>query len=124
YAVHPAYFRVSEVAHSFKDAHGVPFADLVPSWWAPPAEVARQRTFLHSAWLAPIGVSIAVWIFHIIADLSLGIIGREMFIKVEKLDFPFARPTAAACRTLTEGKDETRRAFTISSIIGSLWGAA
>jgi hypothetical protein len=124
YAIHPAYFRVSEIAHTFKDANGVPFADLAPSWWAPPAEVSLQRTFLHSAWIAPIAVSIAVWIFHIIADLSLGIIGREMFIKVEKLDFPFAKPTAAACQTLTEGSEETMRAFTISGIVGSIWGAA
>ncbi|HYF47761.1 MAG TPA: OPT/YSL family transporter [Planctomycetota bacterium] len=123
YAVHPAYFRVSEIAHTFKDANGVPFADLAPSWWAPPAEVAIQRTFLHSAWVAPIAVSMAVWVFHIVADLSLGIIGREMFIKVEKLDFPFARPTATACKTLTENKEETRRPFSIAAVIGSIWGA-
>ncbi len=122
YALHPAYFRVSEVAHTFKDANGVSFADLAPSWWAPPADVARKRSFLHAAWLAPIGVSAAVWIFHIVADLALGVIGREMFIKVEKLDFPFAKPTAAACRTLTEGKPEIKKAFTLSSIVGTVWG--
>ena len=122
YAVYPAYFRVSEIAHTFKDATGAPFAELAPSWWAPPAEVCQQRSFFHVAWLAPIGVSMAVWIFHIVADLSLGVIGREMFIKVEKLEFPFAKPTAAACQTLTEGRAETTRAFTIASIIGTVWG--
>jgi hypothetical protein len=122
YAVHPAYFRVSEIAHTFKDANGVAFAELAPSWWAPSADVCQQRSFLNVGWLAPIAVSMAVWIFHIVADLSLGIIGREMFIKVEKLDFPFAKPTAAACQTLTEGKEETTRAFTIASIIGTIWG--
>lgn len=123
YAVHPAYFRVAEVAHTFKDANGTPFADLAPSWWAPPAEVSRLRSFLHPAWLAPLGVSAAVWIFHIVADLSLGIVGREMFIKVEKLDFPFAKPTAAACETLTRGDGDIRRAFTLSGIVGTVWGA-
>ena len=122
YAIHPAYFRVSEIAHAFKDGNGTPFADLAPSWWAPPAEVALQRSFLHSAWIAPIAVSIAVWLFHMVADLSLGIIGREMFLKIEKLDFPFARPTAAACKTLTEGRDDIKRAFSISSVIGLIWG--
>ncbi|MBI3831151.1 MAG: OPT/YSL family transporter [Planctomycetes bacterium] len=123
YAVHPAYFRVSEIAHTFKDGNGVPFADLAPTWWAPPADVAAGRSFLHTAWLAPILVSAAVWIFHIVADLSLGIVGREMFLKVEKLDFPFAKPTAAACQALTGGNDETRRTFTVTSIIGTIWGA-
>lgn len=123
YAVHPAYFRVSEIAHTFKDGNGVPFADLAPSWWAPPADVAAGRSFLHSAWLAPILVSAAVWIFHIVADLSLGIVGREMFLKVERLDFPFAKPTAAACQALTGGTDDTRRTFTVTSIIGTMWGA-
>jgi hypothetical protein len=123
YAVHPAYFRTSEIAHTFKDANGVPFADLAPTWWAPPADVAAGRSFLHSAWFIPIAVSAAVWVFHIVADLSLGIIGREMFLKVEKLDFPFAKPTAAACQALTSGTDDTKRTFTLTSVIGSLWGA-
>ncbi|MCW8131079.1 MAG: OPT/YSL family transporter [Planctomycetota bacterium] len=123
YAVHPAYFRVAEVAHTFKDAHGVPFADLAPAWWAPPAEVSASRSFFHSAWIAPIAVSAVVWIFHIVADLSLGILGREMFLKVEKLDFPFAKPTAAACEALTGGDEESRRTFTLTSLIGAVWGA-
>ena len=122
YAVHPAYFRMAEVAHTFRDAQGVPFAELAPAWWAPSEEVVRQRSFLHPAWLAPLAVSAAVWIFHLVADLALGIVGREMYIKNEKLDFPFAKPTAAACQTLTEGKEETRDAFTLASLAGALWG--
>lgn len=122
YAVHPAYFRVSEISHTFTDGQGVPFADLAPSWWAPPADVALKRTFFDKAWIAPIAVSAAVWIFHIVADLSLGIVGREMFIKVEKLDFPFAKPTAAACQALSGGTPESKRTFTVASVIGTLWG--
>jgi hypothetical protein len=122
YAIHPAYFRVSEVAHTFKNADGIPFAELAPKWWAPPADVCRLRSFMHSAWITPIAISAAVWMFHIVADLSLGIVGREMFLKIEKLDFPFAKPTAAACLTLTKGKAETRRIFTITSLIGTIWG--
>lgn len=122
YAIHPAYFRVSEVAHTFRNGDGVAFADLAPTWWAPPADVCRQRSFLHRAWLPPIIISAAVWLFHIIADLSLGIVGREMFLKVEKLDFPFAKPTAAACTTLTRGSEDTRRVFTLASLVGTAWG--
>ena len=129
YAIHPAYFRVSEVANSemfsyFDPQRGrtVTFAEAAPSWWAPPAEVTRLRTFLHPAWLLPIGVGMASWFFHMLADLSMGVLGYHLFVKVEKLPFPFAHPPAEACKALTRGSPDAKKVFTISGLIGTLWG--
>ena len=52
----------------------------------------------------------------------MGIIGRELFVKVEKLPFPFAHPAADACITLTQDKEDMRRVFTISGLVGTAWG--
>ncbi|GAG53189.1 unnamed protein product, partial [marine sediment metagenome] len=90
YAIHPAYFRISEVANSamfsYRDASTgemVTFAEAAPRWWAPPAEVVRQRNFLHPAWLLPIGIGMASWFFHMLADLCMGVLGYHLFVKVE-----------------------------------------
>lgn len=129
YAIHPAYFRVSEVANSDmfsyfdKDlGRKVTFAEAAPKWWAPPAEVVRLRTFLHPAWLLPIGVGMASWFFHMLADLSMGVLGYHLFVKVEKLPFPFAHPPAEVCKALTRGSPDAKKVFTITGLIGTVWG--
>ena len=128
YAIHPAYFRVSEVAgseiFSYINEAGqrVTFAQAAPEWWAPKEEIARQRTFLHPGWLLPIGVGMASWFFHMLADLSMGVLGYHLFVKVEKLPFPFAHPPAEACKALTRGHPEAKKVFTITGLFGLIWG--
>ena len=129
YAVYPAYFRVSDVANSaifsFVDpATGAQrtFAEAAPTWWAPPAEVVRQRTFLHPAWLVPIGVGMASWFFHMLADLVMGVLGYHLFVREEKLPFPYAHPPAEACRALTASTPGSKKVFTVSGLIGTVWG--
>jgi len=128
YALFPAYFRRSHLAAQFvavlKDGSTRPFNELAPSWWAPPADVVLLRSFFHPAWLVPICVTLLVWVFHVMADVSMGLLGRQLFIRVEKLPFPFAQPTAAACNTLTGSDPATLKSFTISGLIGTAWGLA
>jgi len=129
YALHPAYFRISEVANSEMFSYTDPatgvkttFAEAAPRWWAPPAEVVRLRTFLHPAWLLPIGVGMCSWFFHLLADLSMGVLGYYLFVKVEKLPFPYAHPAAEACKALTRGRPEAKKVFTITGLFGTVWG--
>lgn len=128
-ALHPAYFRVSEVANSDLFSFTDPvsgarrtFAEAAPSWWAPPADVVRLRTFLHPAWLLPIGVGICAWFCHMLADLSMGILGYYLFVKAEKLPFPYAHPPAEACKALTAGTPESKKVFTLAGLVGTVWG--
>jgi len=102
----------------------VPFSELAPSWWAPPRAVIETlpHSFLHVAWLLPIGIGVLVWICQVLADLSLGIVCRELFIRQERLPFPFAHPTADACKALTGDRPDFRRIFTITGLVGTIWG--
>ncbi|MGH7142865.1 MAG: hypothetical protein ACREJ2_01880, partial [Planctomycetota bacterium] len=141
YAVYPAYFRISEYSAQFRWAvphelwaqyahmagwnpvdHSVPYSSLAPHWWAPSKAAIEKRSFFQIEWIAPILVGMAVWVFHMMADVAMGSIGKELFVKIEKLPFPFAHPTAEACLTMTEDKPEFRRVFALSGLIGSLWG--
>ncbi len=129
YAIHPAYFRVSEISNSalfsFVDPEtGVTktFGEAAPSWWAPSREVVLTRSFLHKEWIVPLLVGAASWFFHMLADLSMGVLGRELFIKVEKLPFPYAHPPAEACKALTRDAPEPKKVFTICGLIGTVWG--
>ena len=129
YALFPAYFRTCDMTHQIKttvETAAGPvvksFSELAPAWWAPPEEVISLRTFFHASWLLPISIAVLVWIFHVMADVSMAIIGRELFIKVERLPFPFARPSAAACAALTEGRKEHMKVFTVTGLIGTAWG--
>ncbi|GAG23249.1 unnamed protein product, partial [marine sediment metagenome] len=129
YAIHPAYFRISEISNSALfsfvdpvDGTRKTFGEAAPSWWAPPREVVLQRSFLHKAWIVPLLVGSLSWIFHMLADLSMGVLGRELFIKVEKLPFPFAHPPAEACKALTRDDPEPKKVFTICGLVGTVWG--
>ncbi|MFB3890898.1 MAG: OPT/YSL family transporter [Phycisphaerae bacterium] len=129
YAIFPSYFRVSEVANSdlfsFTDpatGRRETFGQAAPAWWAPPVDVVRQRSFMNAAWLLPIGVGICSWFFHMLADLTMGVLGYYLFVKVEKLPFPFAHPPAEACKALTSGSPDAKKVFTITGLIGAVWG--
>ncbi len=131
YALFPAYFRRSAQAKQFLTELVDPetgmkviksFAELAPTWWVPSEEVISLRTFFHVAWILPIVIAILVWLFHFMADLSMAVIGRELFIKVEKLPFPFAHPTAEACKALTEHDPERIKTFTVAGVVGTVWG--
>jgi hypothetical protein len=105
-------------------ARAVPFSELAPTWWAPPREVidTLPHSFFHVEWLMPIGIGVLVWICHVMADLSLGIVCRELFIRQERLPFPFAHPTADACIALTQERPDFRRIFTVTGLLGVIWG--
>lgn len=129
YALHPAYFRISEISNStlfsFTDpATGAlkTFGEAAPSWWAPPREIVLERSFLHKEWIVPLAVGAVSWLCHMLADLSMGVLGRELFIKVEKLPFPYAHPPAEACKALTRNEPEAKKVFTICGLFGTVWG--
>lgn len=129
YAIYPAYFRVSEISNSslfsFKDpVTGAvkTFGESAPTWWAPPRDIVLQRSFLHKEWIVPLLVGAVSWMFNMLADLSMGVLGRELFIKVEKLPFPYAHPPAEACKALTRNDPEPKKVFTICGLFGTLWG--
>jgi hypothetical protein len=129
YAIYPAYFRVSEISNSglFSFTNPVTgavktFGEAAPAWWAPPRDIVLQRSFLHREWIQPLTVGAIAWLCLMLADLSMGVVGRQLFIKVEKLPFPYAHPAAEACKALTRDDPEPKKVFTICGLIGTVWG--
>lgn len=126
YALYPAYFRVSEVTNAQQLASSASgaktYADLAPNWYAPGKEAVLKRTFLQHAWILPILIGVIAWICETAANITMGVIGNELFVKAEKLPFPFAHPAADACVALTQDKEDMRRVFTISGVVGTAWG--
>ena len=125
YGILPAYFKTSDIANAFTTTIGgetKTFSDIAPKWWVPSKEVVALRTFFHVDWMLPLGMVFLVWLMHFAADISMAVVGRELFIKQEKLPFPWAQPCADACNTLTEDRPEKRKVFTIAGLIGTIWG--
>lgn len=126
YALYPAYFRISEVTNALTmtDAAGniKTYAEMAPTWYAPPKADVLRRTFLQRSWIVPIAIGLLLWVCTNAANISMGVLGRELFVKAEKLPFPFARPAADACIALTQDKYDMRRVFTISGLVGTAWG--
>jgi len=125
YVMHQAYFRISPDTNNLfiQTKEGVKsLAAAAPTWWAPPREAVLTRSLFHRAWLVPLGVTLITWVCHLLANVSLGILGRELFVKGEKLPFPFARPAAEACKALTRENPDIKKAFTLAGFVGAMWG--
>ena len=125
FALRPAFFRISETANAqtMMTPEGLKtYAEIAPSWYAPPKADVLKRTFLQRSWIVPLAIGIMVWVCKIAADISMGIVGRELFVKSERLPFPFAHPAADACVALTQDRYDMRRIFTVSGLVGTAWG--
>ncbi len=97
----------------------------IPSWYAPPnaEEILVARTFFRRELLAPIAIGLISLFLGFFADLGLGLFGRELYIKQQKLRFPMADVGAQAALTISE-RDPTRMDVfslgTIAALIYSL----
>jgi len=111
------YYRNSGIAKSF----GI--AEHIPSFYAPATpEAALLRTFFHPAWIYPITVMLVTWWLMVLCDLSLAFIGRQIFIRTEKLPFPLQQPIAAAITTVAERQPMRMRILASCSIVGLIYG--
>ena len=110
-------------------AEGFGIAHLVPSWKAPPrgSEALLTRSFLHAAWLVPIGLLVAHNIAFRIMGLAAGYTLYRVTNDIERLPYPMAPVYASGATALAEtsSKAETWRwrVFSIGSMIGIVYGA-
>jgi len=117
-AIYNLYFR----RHPLVASYGL--TNLIPSWASPPANspVWDMRTFFHSDWLLPLGLSLGLLPLTILVDLSLGFLTRELYVEEEKLPFPMQQVTAQLCSTLAERSKSRLRVFMISALIAFVYG--
>lgn len=112
------YFRSSPMAEYF----GI--SDIIPDWWAPSpnSPAVRYRTFFHGDWLFPILVLFSAWTLGKVIDFSLATYLYHQFVEIEKLPFPLANVSAETVLSLTSPQPSKKRVFTITSIIGIVYG--
>jgi len=103
-------------------------AEYIPDWKVPPreSEALLDRTFLHAAWIKPIGLLLLVIIFQRINALSLGYVLFRITHDIERLPFPMAYVQAGGATALAEtsSKQEGWRwhVFSTGAFIGAVWG--
>lgn len=115
--LYPIYYRNSDIVKMFS------ISDEIPSFYAPPStEVWLSRTFFASEWLLPIIVVLIWYALVYIADLSLGLFMRRIYIEVERLPYPTTIPVAEACKLLSSRKKDHLRIFYFSAVIGAIYG--
>jgi len=112
------YFRTSPMAEYF----GI--SDIIPDWCAPSpnSPAVRYKTFFHGDWLFPILVLFSAWTLGKVIDFSLATYLYHQFVEIEKLPFPLANVSAETVLSLTSPQPSKKRVFTITSIIGIVYG--
>jgi len=123
------YFAVSDAARS----SGI--TEQLPAWFAPGPESDSYalRSFLHPAWMAPIGLLVFGTFFGQLANLVLGYGLFRVTSDIEKLPFPMAPVGAQGILAVAEDveertrKDSERswrwRVFGIGGALGLVFGA-
>ena len=124
------YLVTSPISWSFRDPYtGKPIPEVIPTFFVPYwKSIEFTRTYLQSAWLIPVLLSITMTALTVLADFALTIIFSQLYIETEKLPFPFAQIPSSIVNTLsdrTSSKMETFILAMLASIIYSfvLYGA-
>ena len=119
------YLTISPLTSMFVDPFTKrPMNELIPWWYAPPrdSEVYILRTFFHSDWLGPIIVLALFSVFGLLQNIPLTMISAQLYIETENLPFPLASIDASIIETLAERSPVRTLAFTLSGIVGLIWG--
>lgn len=123
-------FLWKQYVASSEYVQGLGLAAELPTWAFPrAAEIqAAGRTFLTTAWLPPIFLTLFHLLIGRIDNYGLGYVLYRMVNDVEELPFPFAPVNAAGIVALSTDRSEENswrwRCFAIGGMIGITWGLA
>ena len=113
-------------------AYAMGVGEHIPSWYAPKdPEVLATRSFLTSAWLAPLGLFVFGTFLGRVNNMVLGYGLFRVASDVEKLPFPMAPIGAQGIMALAEQSEEEKqrgegswrwRVFAIGGVLGLAFG--
>lgn len=103
--------------------------NYIPSWWIPSkssltAMYSTKFLFFHPEWLVPLSIFLTFVALSILSDLVLGYLTYEVFVVVEKLEFPFARAQVALINSLSQREPEFIRILFVSALAGVIANVA
>ncbi len=102
--------------------------DAFPGWFVPAAdsEAIAQRTFFHSDWWLPIGITLAIMMIHTVRSYCSGYIFFRLTSDIEKLPFPMAPIAAAGSVAMVEAGERAQSwrwtIFSTGALIGAAFG--
>lgn len=99
-------------------------ANELPTWWVPPVDspIYMLRTFFHPDWAVPIAIMLVWTIIGTIANVSLGLFAREIYVEVENLPFPMQQVSAVAITSLTSEEKRPMMVLSAFGTFGFIWG--
>jgi hypothetical protein len=121
YILRNMYFANSEIAKLFGLQHEVPpfFSPLGEDF----LRVSLQRTFFDPSWILPILICIVLpVIFSAIANYVLGLIAYSLYVREEKLVFPYASWDARTMLAFGERDVSRIRIISLAIAGGALYG--
>lgn len=121
YMLRNAYFANSEIAKLFG------LQEEVPPFFSPIKEdfirVSVLRTFFDKAWLQPIFATIVIpFALVVTANYILGLISYSIYVREERLAFPWASWDARMMIAFGEREPTRIRTISLAIIIGALYG--
>ena len=97
----------------------------IPAWFAPPRPVAMEifglRTFFHPSILLPILIPLIGIALITMSDIAMGYFSYQLYVQVEKLDFPRETAAAQAIVTISEKEAERTRVLMLSALLGIVY---
>jgi len=116
--IYSLYFR----RHPLVASYGI--TNALPLWFSPPAysPVWETRTFFSPDWIQPFALALGLIPLSFLANLALGFLTRELYVKHEKLPFPMQEVAAQLCSTLAERNESRLRIFMVSITLALLYG--
>ena len=123
YLLRNQYFANSEIAKMFG------LQQAVPAFFSPLGANAERvmlaRTFLDIAWALPILISVCIPVLlSAIANYSLGLLAYSLYVREEKLPFPFAVWDARTMKAFGERQLDKVRIIALAIIGGVIYGFA
>jgi hypothetical protein len=121
YLLRNMYFANSEIAKLFG------LQEQIPAFFAPKGQdylrVTLTRTFFDAAWLQPVLVTILVpFSLAVSANYILGLLAYSMYVREERLAFPFASWDAQMMIAFGERASARVRTITLAILFGALYG--
>jgi len=97
--------------------------DLIPRWYALPygSEAFIRRTFFHPDWVMPILVAVISLVISNMIGISLGFFTYDIFVRSEKLPFPYQQATAEAIVSMVENREERLKIITATALVGAVY---
>jgi len=105
------------------EAQALGISRYVPNWWIPSAKDAERLmiqkwVYFDPAWIMPLTVYLLTLVFNVVATISIGYLTYIIYVRMQGLEFPFAKAQAEAVLTLAQHEPKGTRVFMVAALVG------